>query len=137
MTPPVYVCVRASACVCVCAGHAQHAARNAFIEKNNMQLLLLLAVKEKYYTIHLSFALLPPSFPLSGYRLHAYYAQSQWAKFTARGKQQVKEPLHMLISPTVQPPSGRIFQGYCQAQVLEKTLPELNKFASCMRSEEF
>lgn len=136
------MCVRECVCVSVCVsalGNAQHAARNAFIEKNNMQLLLLLlAVKEKYYTIHLSFALfLPSPPPLPGYRLHAYYAQSQWAKFTARGKQQVKEPLHMLISPTVQPLGGRIFQGYCQARVLGKTLPELNKFASCMRSEEF
>lgn len=43
------MCVCASACVSA-LGNAQHAARNAFIEKNNMQLLLLLAVKEKYYT---------------------------------------------------------------------------------------
>lgn len=56
MTPLVYVCVRVRV---YALGNAQHAARNAFIEKNNMQLLLL-AVKEKYYTIHLSFALYPP-----------------------------------------------------------------------------
>lgn len=57
------MCARVRVCVRVCAlGNAQHAARNAFIEKNNMQLLLL-AVKEKYYTIHLSFALFLPSPP--------------------------------------------------------------------------
>lgn len=141
---------RSSVFVCVCVRVMRSMRRNAFIEKNNMLLLLLLFVllllllqSKKNITRYIClFALFTPAVRVAlhhkSYRLHAYYAQTQWAKFCAHQSELAKRatitPICPLCSHLAAASSAARTQGYCQAPgSVWKMRCCINKFcAGCM-----